>query len=495
MSTLAKRIHVWRSDFAIFASAATVVLAMLAPFDAQALPAFARQTGQNCVACHAGGQFPELTPYGRMFKLTGYTIGARAVPLAVMGVINYAKVAETAKSDDPGADFQKNGTPVFSSASLFIAGKVTDNIGAFTQLTYDNYASQDANGKFHGHTSADNMDFRYADHFIDSNRDLVVGVSLNNNPSVVDPWNSAAAWMQYVPAASVTSHQFSDASTPYPGYEAGGNIAGVNAYLFWNKMLYAELGAYKTANGGFSFMAHGVDGRTILSGSNPYWRLALTHEWGAHNIMVGTSGMIAHKYDSGSDTSDPNNVSRAKNTGIDAQYQYLLDPHTVTAQLAYMRQVEDHSANTMAGAASPFFLADGVTPVAAANPSDTTRVFRAKLSYIYQAKYGGSVAFFNQTGTTNTLNQTSGYDSNGQITSTDPLGTGIASTRVGGSLTGNPATRGMTFELFWTPIQYVRIGAQYTAYNKFNGAANNYDGLGRNAKDNNTLFCYVWVAY
>jgi hypothetical protein len=482
-------------DAVIFARAALLLLAILAPVDAQALPAFARQTGQNCVACHAGGQFPELTPYGRMFKLTGYTIGARAVPLAVMGVINYAKVADTTKSDDPGADFQKNGTPVFSSASLFIAGKITDNIGAFTQLTYDNYASQDANGKFHGHTSADNMDFRYADHFIDSNRDLIVGLSLNNNPSVVDPWNSAAAWMQYVPAASVTSHQFSDASTPYPGYEAGGNIAGVNAYLFWNKMLYAELGAYKTANRSLSFMAYGVDDRTRLSGSNPYWRLALTHEWGAHNVMVGTSGMIAHTYDSGSDTSDPNNVSRAKNTGIDAQYQYLLDPHTVTAQVAYMRQVENHSANAMAGAASPFFLADGVTPVAAANPSDTVNVFRAKLSYIYQAKYGGSVAFFNQTGTTNTLHQTSGYDSNGQITSTDPVGTGIASTRVGGNLSGNPATRGMTYELFWTPIQYVRIGAQYTAYNKFNGAANNYDGLGRNAKDNNTLFCYVWFAY
>lgn len=35
---------------------------------AQALPSFARQTGQSCVACHAGGQFPELTPYGRLFN-------------------------------------------------------------------------------------------------------------------------------------------------------------------------------------------------------------------------------------------------------------------------------------------------------------------------------------------------------------------------------------------------------------------------------------------
>jgi hypothetical protein len=467
-------------------------------FDAQALPTFARQTGQNCVACHAGGQFPELTPYGRMFKMTGYTIGARTIPLSVMGVVSAAKVANTSKSDDPPADFQKDGSPLFATGSYFVAGKVTDNLGAFVQVTYDNYAAQGTDGSFHGHTNADNMDFRYADHFVDINRDLVVGISANNNPSVSDPWNTAAAWMQYVPVPSPTSYQFIDGNAPYPGFGSGGNVAGISAYMFWNKTIYAELGTYRTANRAFSFMSAGIDdaGTTKLAGdNNPYWRLAYSHEWGPHNIMVGTSGMTAHVYDGGTDISDRNNLGRFRNTGVDAQYQYLLDPHTVTAQVAYMRQVQTYSANTLAGAASSYFLADGVTPVAPANPSDTTNVFRAKASYIYQAKYGGSVAFFNSTGTTNTLNQTSGYDSNGQITSTDPLATGITSTRVSGNLSGNPATRGMTYELFWTPVQYARVGAQYTAYSKFNGASDNYDGLGRNARDNNTLFAYVWFAY
>jgi hypothetical protein len=179
-----------------------LLLSAMAPFEAQALPAFARQTGQNCVACHAGGQFPELTPYGRMFKLTGYTIGTRSIPLSVMGVVNYSKVSDTSKSDNPtgpGGDFQKNGVPVFSSGSLFIAGKVTDNIGLFSQITYDNYAAEkmDANGNptgnFVGHSGADNVDLRYADRFIGNDRDLIFGVSLNNNPSVVDPWNTSAA--------------------------------------------------------------------------------------------------------------------------------------------------------------------------------------------------------------------------------------------------------------------------------------------------------------
>ncbi len=472
------------------------VLASLLPMQAQALPIFARQTGQNCVACHAGGQFPELTPYGRLFKLTGYTMGARTIPFAVMAVANGASVANTSKSDDPNADFQKNGKLVFSSASLFIGGKVTDNIGLFSQITYDAYASQDENGNFHGHSSADNIDLRYADRFIDAKQDLIFGFSMNNNPSVTDPWNTAAAWMQYVPPASLTSHQFSDGATPFPGFDAAGSaLAGFNAYAFWNKTVYADVGVYGTANHAFANLHAGTGPSDVqnLKGWNPYWRLALTREWGAHNIMVGTTGMVAHAYDLGSDTSDPNNLGSYRNLGIDAQYQYLLDPHSITLQAAFMREKQAHSVNSMA--ASPYYLADGVTPVAAPNSSDTDNIFRLKASYIYQAKYGGSLAFFNKTGSTNTLNQTSGYDSSGQITSTDPNETGITSLRVNGSLSGNPATRGMTYEAFWLPLQYVRVGLQYTTYSKFNGAGTNYDGFGRNARDNNTLFGYIWFAY
>lgn len=480
----------------IIASLLAALLALL-PGQAHALPAFARQTGQNCVSCHAGGQFPELTPYGRLFKLTGYTMGERAVPLSVMGVLSYTQVKDTSKSDAPSTDFAKNGSVLFASGSVFLAGKVTDNIGVFAQATYDNYATQGTDGSFSGHTQADNMDFRYADRFISGQQDLIVGASLNNNPSISDPWNTAAAWMQYVPVPSPTSSQFVDGNAPYPGFGAGGNIAGASMYLFWNKTIYAELGAYRTADQGFSFMSAGVargDKTRLQGANNPYWRLALSHEWGPHNLMIGTSGMVAHVYDAGSDRSDPNNLGRFKNAGVDAQYQYLLDPHTLTVQLAYMRQKQNYSPNTVAGASS-YFLADGVTAVAPYNASDITHIFRAKMSYVYQAKYGGSLSFFNRSGTTNTYNQSSGYDSNGQITSTDPLGTNITSTRVTGNLSGNPGTRGATYEAFWTPDQYVRIGAQYTAYNKFNGASRNYDGFGRNAKDNDTLFMYVWAAY
>lgn len=476
-----------------------LVLAVLSLVSqAQALPIFARQTGQNCLSCHAGGQFPELTPYGRIFKMTGYTIGARTLPLSVMGVASDAWVANTSKSDDPSADFAKNAKPILATGSVFLAGKVTDNIGAFAQITYDNYSSQGSDGSWKGYTSADNMDFRYADHLIDPQRDLIYGFSLNNNPSVSDPWNTAAAWMQYVPVPSPSAYQFIDGATPFPGYGAGGNIAGATGYLFWNRSLYLEGGSYRTANGPFSFMSFNISdpNTTHLAGAwNPYWRAAWSHEWGANNVMVGTSGMIARVYDGGSDTSDPGNLGEFRNTGLDAQYQYLLDPHTLTVQLAYAHQEQHYSGNTMAAASSPYFQADGVTPVPAPNAMDTINLIRAKVSYVYRATYGGSLAFFSSHGSANTLNQTSGYDSTGLITSTDPNGTNITSTRVNGNLSGAPDTKGFTYEAFWMPVQYVRVGLQYTAYNTYSGASSNYDGFGRNASDNNSLFLYVWGAY
>jgi hypothetical protein len=44
------------------------------------------------------------------------------------------------------------------------------------------------------------------------------------------------------------------------------------------------------------------------------------------------------------------------------------------------------------------------------------------------------------------------------------------------------------------PWANLRLGLQYTGYTKFNGAKNNYDGLGRDASDNNTLFAFAWFA-
>ncbi|MEY2843118.1 MAG: hypothetical protein RI920_1155, partial [Pseudomonadota bacterium] len=39
-------------------------LLLVAATQAHAVPSFARQTGQDCAACHVGAFGPQLTPYG-----------------------------------------------------------------------------------------------------------------------------------------------------------------------------------------------------------------------------------------------------------------------------------------------------------------------------------------------------------------------------------------------------------------------------------------------
>src|SRR5579862_1524296 len=84
------------------AVALVLLVAMLAR-PAAALPAFAAQTGQPCQMCHVGGFGPQLTPYGRNFKLSGYTQRATSfsVPLSAMAEASYIR---TSKPQDPPPD-------------------------------------------------------------------------------------------------------------------------------------------------------------------------------------------------------------------------------------------------------------------------------------------------------------------------------------------------------------------------------------------------------
>src|SRR6516164_9895433 len=76
--------------YAVFTAAAVLAVAVICVVSvgpAEALPLYARQTGQQCAACHNG--FPELTPYGRLFKLNGYTFTGgpeKSFPEAIVNV-------------------------------------------------------------------------------------------------------------------------------------------------------------------------------------------------------------------------------------------------------------------------------------------------------------------------------------------------------------------------------------------------------------------------
>src|SRR5579883_2295739 len=81
--------------------AAIAIISIFNLRPAEALPSFARQTGQECAACHNG--FPELTPYGRLFKLNGYTFStgkSDLPPISAMVIPSFTRT----ERDQPGAN-------------------------------------------------------------------------------------------------------------------------------------------------------------------------------------------------------------------------------------------------------------------------------------------------------------------------------------------------------------------------------------------------------
>lgn len=426
---------------------AVFVLTLL-PATGHAVPSFARQTGEKCISCHVS--FPELTPFGRFFKLTGYTLqtnrSAPSIPLAVMIQTSVTSTRNTTASDP--IVFQDNDSLVLQQASLFVSGRIVEHLGLFSQWTYDGVAH---------HSQVDNVDFRAIGRSVDNHGDLIYGLDVNNNPTAQDVWNSTPAFG--FPFASSGVAIAPAASTMIDGTE-GQQVVGVSGYFFWNKLLYGEFGSYRTANRGFSLFRAGTDlsAALALRDYNPYWRMALNREWGAHSVMVGAFGMLADAYPDNTAPSGPTDDFR--DTALDAQYQYITDPHTVTAQVTWIHEKQDWEASY---------------PSVTQNPTDTLNSFKAKLTYYYRRKYGVTLARFSTTGSTDT-----GLYGPAPVT---------------GSKNGSPNSSGYILEFNYVPLQNIRFALQYTAYQKFNGLGNDYDGFGRNARDNNTMFLLGWFVF
>src|SRR5579863_5992081 len=171
---------------ALAAVAGAAMLSLLFAGPARAVPSFADQTGQPCQACHVGGLGPQLTPFGRQFKLNGYTMRSKPfnVPIAVMAIASYTRTRKD-QSAPPAPDFGANDNFAFDQGSVFLAGGIGRHFGGFAQITYDGVARQ---------WSWDNLDLRAVTKGRLFGQDAVFGLSLNNSPTVQDVWNTTPAW-------------------------------------------------------------------------------------------------------------------------------------------------------------------------------------------------------------------------------------------------------------------------------------------------------------
>ena len=435
----------------IFGLVAIASCIELLPRTAASLPLYARQTGQPCATCHTA--FLELTPFGRRFKLGGYTLGGgdwNGPPFAVMLQPTFTNTAAD-QPEAPAPHFATNNNLAMQQVSWFTGGRITDNLGAFIQGTYDGVGRN---------FSWDNTDIRFAKSINLDGHTLLWGLTANNNPTVQDVWNTIPAWS--FPYISSAVAPMPTASTFIEQVYAQ-QVVGLSSYGFLDDLFYLEFGGYRPlSNNTQKALGISPTGQSPISGVAPYWRLAAEPNFENHSWEVGTFGLASKVFPMGMSAAGTDSFT---DIGIDTQYQYLGDPHTVTARLAWIHENHNTSASQTLGLAN--------------NSNNQLRSLNASASYIYD----------------NTWSLTAGRVSVG----------GTPDAALYGTFTGSPNSAGWIFELAYLPFSHggpsfwpwlnFRIGLQYTHWSKFDGATTNIDGMGRNANDNNTFFAYIWTMF
>lgn len=435
-----------------------VAVTLLLSAHAGALPSFARQTGQPCSSCHT--VIPELTAFGRQFKLRGYAMSTglqeqKAFPyfLPLSASLIVSRTSVSTEAADPPEDFPRANETIVQTAAVYYGGKITATSGAFVQYNYDGIERKWA---------MEMADIRYTGSVMIKDKELLWGLDLNNAPTTQDVWNTMTMWsFPHLPDAGVMS----PVSTLLDMALAQ-QVGGLGLYGFWNNALYTELGFYRTLRSGLLRpLGAGVTTDTVVDGYNPYWHVMYNRELGAHSFAAGVHGMMADIFPDPTAPSGPTN--RFRDLSLDAQYQYLGDAHIVSVQSSWVRERRDWNASF---------------PGMATNPSDTLNTFRTAVHYWYQRKVGGGIGYFATWGDADSL----AYGDMGMTASAM------------GNTTGSPDIRGWTVELDWLPLpntQTLKVGLRYTMYDKFNGASSNYNGFGRDASDNNALFLYGWLLF
>ena len=423
---------------------------------AQAVPAFAAQTGQPCQMCHVGGFGPQLTPYGRNFKMNGYTQRATPfnVPLSAMAEASYLHT-QAPQDPPPAPGFKANDNFALDQISLFVAGGLGSHLGGFIQTTYDGVAKA---------WTWDNLDIRAVTKTQVKGRDLTLGLSLNNNPAVQDPWNTLGAWgFPYTSSALAPS----PAAAPLLSGALAQTSLGLTGYAWFDDSWYIEAGAYGSPSS-HTLRGLGADPTSPgdIQGLAPYGRAAWQKLLGGGTFEAGAFAMRASLHP-GLDRST-GLVDRYTDYGLDASWQKALSSGDVAAvNFRYTHERQSLQASCVLAGASATACSAGLDDL------------HADVTYSWRNKVGLTLAGFDTTGSTNPVI----YAAN---------------------RTFSPASSGVMVQLDATPFGdrpqpqrriNMRVGLQYTLYTKFDGASSNFDGAGRRASGQNTFRIFTWFAF
>lgn len=422
---------------------------------AHAVPSMGRQTGMQCSACHT--VFPELTPFGRQFKLRGFSMSVPKdrsdsifgnVPISALFQVSRTSTKNTTTEGATPENFPRNDDWIVQGAGLYYGGKITDKSGALVQYFYDGIEKTWATEMF---------DVRYADTATAGGQELVYGLTLSNSPTVTDIYNSTPTWsFPHTETAAIMPN-----AATMLDMTLASKVGGPGVYGMWNNLLYGEFALYKSNRTGILRpLGWGGEKEPRVDGWAPYWRFAVQRDWGQHSASVGTYGLVAKTNIDPEDGNSP--TDRFRDYAFDGQYQYITDNHQFSTHATWIREKQDLNGSFNNGLTS--------------NSSNKLKTFRIDAHYYYQRRFGGGIQYFQTRGDTDDMRYNMG----------EP---------VMGSINGSPNTKGWMYMLNYLPWQNVKLELRYTKYSQFNGAGTNYDGFGRNAKDNDSLYLLSWFLF
>ena len=341
----------------------------------------------------------------------------------------------------PHPGVAQNGTAGFpQQLSLFYAGKIAPNFGAFFQLTYANDS---------GTIGIDNTDLRFADTtLLPDKQPAHLRRVTQQQPDRAGSVELHPRWGFPYAASSATVSPL--AGTAIDGAFAQ-DVAGLTAYAVLERVAVRR-GRAATARpsrarptqltGG----AGPLDGTAsnVMSGLAPYWRVAYEHNWDRHSIEAGAVRRRIQAVPGRQAGRRPlrGPFNRFNDVAEDVQYQFVGDEHLVTVAGNPHPRVDDAGCELCGGAS--------------ANPSNDLTTTRVWATYYYRRRIGGTLGYFSTTGS---------YRS-GTVSAP---GSAPGSPGVVTSANGSPDTRGWMAEVNYLPWLNVKISAQYTEYNKFNG--------------------------
>ncbi len=444
---------------------------------AHAVPSFARQTGLACEACHS--MYPELTPFGRQFKLNGYTMtGIKQVesketdssagmrmnqipPLSVMVQTQITSVRGENRSaaaipGNPSGSFtQPNATQDNISFprqfSLFYAGEISSHMGAMLQVTGDNGGS----------ISQDNSEIRYASQFMTGGTGIAYGITLNNNVGMEDLWQDTPTWGFPFIHPSGTPVGGTAAGSGYLAANLGQNVAGIGAYTMIDNHYYADFTLYRTDVVGNNKYKAGTDyGTAMIDGLAPYLRLAYQTDIGDGSLEVGVWGMSANQLPYNTNfIIGSNTYAATTNIGgpsdhivdkaIDSQFELPLGNNELVMHGTYVRESDDERSS------SPGNYAD-------------LNTLKLSGSMHFNNRQSFSLMYTHSSGTTNSV--------------------------YFGDTTTPPQDSAWMVQYEYLPWENVQLGAQYWMFTRYNGPST-YNTAGTSPHANDTAMLYGWFMF